>query len=243
MVVSIRAELVVPALSNRKTSQEGVVDIRVEYMHGQTRAEAQQDNLESTLSTLLVPHLIDPKGLCVAPQFYVWKVNVDCFVIAGGGGSLLDACSIGIRSALQKALLPRITLVPAAEGNDDGRPTIQVASEMRSARTIPGVDTTVPVIVTVSILKDRQKTPILIADATAEEEACAFSQIHVVVDHGSSTQKRQSTICALHKTGGGAIPFPLLQDVTRFALEASMSSSVIATNQLQHPLQHVFDVQ
>jgi exosome complex RNA-binding protein Rrp42 (RNase PH superfamily) len=52
---------------------------------------------------------------------------------------------------------------------------------------------------------------IMILDATKQEEACAFAQVHVAVDS-------QGTICAVQKAGGGSLPLPLLQDICQFAI-------------------------
>jgi exosome complex RNA-binding protein Rrp42 (RNase PH superfamily) len=116
-----------------------------------------------------------------------------------------------------------------------------------AAECIPGVEN-VPIIVTVSLLKHK-KVPVMIVDATSEEEACAFSKVHVVLDRdessssSSSKKDREPMICALHKAGGGALPFALLQDVTSFVLEASSSSRVVVSDSLHHLLQDNFSIQ
>lgn len=233
VLVSVKAELVVPATER---PNEGVVEVHVDFMHGYTHRD---EDLESTLSDLLVPHLVDTKKLCICEDYFAWKLNIDLFVITSGGGSLLDACSQGIQAALHKTLLPRIAVVPTSEGGGD-KPTIQVDSDIKSAASVPGVSD-VPVVVTVSLLKHK-KTPILIVDATGEEEACSFAQVHVVLDRGSSSSK-EPMICALHKAGGGALPFGLLQDVTSFVLEVSASSQVVVSESLHHLLQDNFSIQ
>jgi hypothetical protein len=50
-------------------------------------------------------------------------------------------------------------------------------------------------------------------------------------------------ICALHKAGGGALPFALLQEVTSFCLAASGSSRVVVAESKHHFLQDSFVVQ
>jgi exosome complex RNA-binding protein Rrp42 (RNase PH superfamily) len=237
--VSIKAELVVPASS---TPTEGAVEVHVDYMQG-NNSSSRDDDLESTLSNLLLPHLVDKKKLCIAPKYYVWKLNIDVFIITSGGGSLIDACSQGIHAALQQTLLPRLSVVPASEGMGN-KPTIQVDSDITTAEHIPGVKNA-PIIVTISLLRHR-KTPVMIVDATGDEEACAFARVHVVLDRGKSTsakQRREPMICALHTAGGGALPFALLQDVTSFVLEASGSSRVVVSESLHHLLQDNFSIQ
>mmetsp|Transcript_9440 Transcript_9440/g.28166 ORF Transcript_9440/g.28166 Transcript_9440/m.28166 type:complete len:296 (-) Transcript_9440:50-937(-) len=238
VLVSIKAELVVPASS---APTEGAVEVHVDYMQG---TNSRDDDLESTLSNLLVPHLVDKRQLCIAPGHFVWKLNIDLFVITYKGGSLIDACSHGIHSALQQTLLPRITVVPANEGGGS-KPTVQVDSDIKAAKKIPGVENA-PIIVTVSLLKHKKK-PVMIVDATGEEEICAFSKVHVVLDRGdqspSSKKRREPMICALYKAGGGALPFALLQDVTSFVLEASSSSRVVVSESLHHMLQDNFSIE
>lgn len=238
ILVSIKAELVVPASS---APTEGAVEVHVDYMKG---TNSRDDDLESTLSNLLVPHLVDKRKLCIAPGYYVWKLNIDLFIITSGGGSLIDACSQGIHAALQKTLLPRISVIPANEGGGN-KPTVQVDSDIKVAQKIPGVENA-PVIVTVSLLQHK-KNPVMIVDATGEEEICAFAKVHVVLDRGesssSSKERREPMICALHKAGGGALPFALLQYVTSFVLEASSSSRVVVSESLHHLLQDNFSIQ
>jgi exosome complex RNA-binding protein Rrp42 (RNase PH superfamily) len=240
LLVSVKAELVVPASS---APMEGAVEVHVDYLQGNNNS-SRDDDLESTLSNLLVPHLVDKEKLCIAPNYFVWKLNIDVFVITSGGGSLIDACSQGIHAALQQTMLPRLSVGPASEGRGN-KPTIQVDSDIKVAEHIPGVENA-PIIVTVSLLRHR-KTPVMIVDATGEEETCAFARVHVVLDRGksssSSKKKGEPMICALHTAGGGALPFALLQDVTSFVLEASGSSRVVVSESLHHLLQDNFSIQ
>ena len=238
VLVSVKAELVVPASS---APSEGAVEVHVDYMQGNT--SSRDDELASTLSNLLVPHLVDREKMCVASNYFVWKLNIDVLIITSGGGSLIDACSQGIHAALQQTLLPRLTVVPASEGKGN-KPTIQVDSDINAAERIPGVENS-PIIVTVSLLRHK-KTPVMIVDATEEEEACAFARVHVVLDRGISSlpeKSREPMICALHTAGGGALPFALVQDVTSFVLEASGSSRVVVSKSLHHMLQDNFSIQ
>ena len=301
IIVSVRAELVIPpsapvstsasALPSGGRNEEGVIEVHVDFMHGNNRAA--EDDLESTLSSLLVPHLVDRKALCVSPDHYVWKLSIDVLVVASGGGSLVDACSLGIKAALRRTLLPKITLVSTDTAKNKGgeggsntdvssnvdtttkasdvRPTIQVDSDIRSAQPIPGISSDegdngdmIPTIVTVSILRDDQKSPLFIVDATGEEECCSFAQVHVVLQQtmatgGAGTRSTKPSsrqhyhnhhdtepvICALHKAGGGAVPFGILQDVTACAIEASSSMPVVMkeSQSLYHILQDNFDIQ
>ena len=113
ILTSVKAELVVPAISHPNS---GVIDIHVDFMHN------KDETLESTLSSLLLPHLVETERLCVSPNYFVWKLSVDVLVIASSGGSLLDACSRGIHAAIRNTLLPKLTCEPSPDG---GKPILQ----------------------------------------------------------------------------------------------------------------------
>jgi exosome complex RNA-binding protein Rrp42 (RNase PH superfamily) len=171
----------------------------------------------------------------------------DLFIIASSGGSLLDACSHVIHAALLNTQLPCVWSLPKESGD---KPALQVEADATKARNIPGVDKA-PVIVTVTVLKcpafaldqntDKAKKPTttLILDATVEEEACAFAQVHVAVDQSSE----EPTICSLHKAGTGSLPFGLLQDITAFALQATKSTNFVSAQNQHHMLQEHFIIQ
>ena len=78
LLVSVKAELVVPASA---APNEGVVEVRVDFMHNDKSGNRKDETLEWTLANLLVPHLVDTKKLCIAPEYYVWKMSIDIFVI------------------------------------------------------------------------------------------------------------------------------------------------------------------
>lgn len=224
ILVSVKAELVVPALNH---PDEGTVNVHVDLMH------KRDEELESTLSNLLIPHLVDTKKLCIVPNHYAWSLHLDVLILAASGGSLLDACSQGINAALQNTRLPKVTYTPANAGD---KPTLQVDSDISKADHIPGVSGA-PVIVTVSMLKC--PAPVFILDASLEEESCAFAQVHVVLEQTAG----EPTICALHKAGGGSLPFSLLQDLTSFVLKASTSSVCFSPDSQHHLLQENFIIQ
>jgi exosome complex RNA-binding protein Rrp42 (RNase PH superfamily) len=231
LLVSVKAELVVPAMSHPSS---GVLDIHVDFMHD------KDETLGSTISNLLLPHLVDLERLCVVPNYYVWRLAIDVLVIASNGGSLLDACSRGIHAAIQTTLLPKLTHEAAPDG---GKPVLQIDSDIKNAYRIPGSDKA-PVIATISLLKtstEAKTTPVFILDATKEEEACAFAQVRVVLDRSS---EEEPIICALHKAGGGSLPLGLLQDVTSFVLQSfSQHDKLFSNDGHQHMLQETFVIQ
>ena len=110
---------------------------------------------------------------------------------------------------------------------------------------------TFKIISTVSLLKPNAgsggNAPILILDATQQEEACVVSNVHVVLDRSNQNGK-EPLICAIHKAGGGALPFSLLQDVTSFVVEANAGRSdgvakVSTGSGHEHLLQETFLLQ
>ena len=124
-----------------------------------------------------------------------------------------------------------------SQGNDN-KPELQVDADIVAAKPIPGLER-VPHIVTVTILRCKHRasaigsgassashmpTTILIVDATMEEEACAYAQVHIALDRSKTSEP---TICALHKAGGGALPFSLLQDVTALAVASTATTSTV----------------
>jgi exosome complex RNA-binding protein Rrp42 (RNase PH superfamily) len=210
VLVSVRAGLAIPS---RARPDEGMIAVNVDLLQNDGRR--RNDELESTLTELLVPHLVNRKDLCVVPHHYVWKLYIDLLVLSSDGGSLLDACGRGIQGALASTRIPVVTQVPQAKESDGV--TIEADNDFKSANHIPGIENP-PYVQTVTILKAAgEKKPIFILDATKEEELCAVAQVHVVLEESTGGKVR---ICALHKSGGGSLPFALLQDLTTFVAKA-----------------------
>ena len=207
VLVSVRAGLAIPS---RARPHEGMIAIQVDLLQT-TTGHKRKDELESTLTELLVPHLVNKKDLCVVPHHYVWKLYIDVLVLASDGGSLLDACGRAIQAALVSTRIPVVTQIPQAKENEGV--TVEADHDFKHAKNIPGIDNP-PFIQTVTVLRAQDKgKPIFLLDATKEEELCALSQVHVVLEDAGQGQLR---ICALHKSGGGSLPFSLLQDLTGF---------------------------
>ena len=237
ILVSVRAGLAVPS---RARPKEGMIAIHVDLLHktGQKRDE----ELESTLTELLVPHLMAKQDLCVVPHHYVWALYIDVLVLASHGGSLLDACGRAIQRALASTRIPIVTQMPSqgkdTDGSSGGGVSIEMDGDFKSANHIPGIQNP-PVIQTVTILKGpNDRKPIFLLDATREEELCAMAQVHVVMEESTvqgeaggakTTTTTPARICALHKSGGGALPFSLLQDLTAFVAKSPTGSIKPAT--------------
>lgn len=213
ILVSVRAGLAIPS---RSKPNEGIIAIHVDLL--QNTGQKRNEELESTLTELLVPHLLNKRDLCVVPRHYVWKLYVDVLVLASDGGSLLDACGRGIQAALASTRIPVVTQTPKAKEADGV--SIEADGDFKNASHIAGIDSP-PFIQTVTVLRaEGHQTPIFVLDATKEEELCAIAQVHVVLEESAGGKVR---ICALHKSGGGSLPLSLLQDLTGFVAKAPSS--------------------
>ncbi len=214
ILVSVKAGLAIPS---RTRPDEGTISLHVDMLHktGQKRDE----ELESTLTELLVPHLLDKKDLCVVPNHYVWALYIDLLILSSEGGSLLDACGRGIQKALASTRIPVVT--QASQNKNSEGVTIEADGDFKMANHIPGIENP-PFIQTVTILvSPGERKPTFILDATKEEESCAMAQVHVVLEESMDGPAR---ICALHKSGGGALPLSLLQDLTTFVAKTPPGS-------------------
>lgn len=176
LLCSVKAQVVHPA---PMSPDQGVVDLHVDTLSAGT-LRSELDRLEGLLTHLLVSHgeLVDLKALCILPGSYVWRLQIDVYVLNDAGGNLIDAASHTIRAALQSTRLPGVSTL---ENKNDGNVELQVDGDVTEG--LPGADRA-PVVVTVSILRHRG-SPVLILDATPEEEECAVAQVFVAVDDQS----------------------------------------------------------
>ena len=205
VLVSVKAELVCPAAER---PNHGVVNVHADVG---SSVRSDNDELESILANLLVPHLLDTKSLCIVPDLYAWKLNIDVLVLDSAGGSLLDACSLGITKALLSTVLPNVTYCPSKDGE---KGSLQLDSDY-SAGNFVLKGPTPPSIITATMLKSL--APVFILDATKAEEACAYAQIHIVVDVSGKSPK----ICSLQTSGKDPLSLPAFQDATSFVLESA----------------------
>ena len=283
VLCSIKADVVQPSLEH---PSRGVMELHIE--DATTASTSRMDGLESTLSHLLLPHLIPTSitkqqqdVLCIVPRYYVWRLSIDLTLISAEGGSIVDACGRVVQAALATTKLPALSTVEKAtitsfmedddadvdtlftggsnkkDGNQHHKPVLQVDSDIAHAKPI--IQEEAPLVITVTVLKcmvpgKPKPTTLLLLDATLEEEACAYCQVHVTLRHpktnddGNNNKKQQQpTICAIQKAGGGSLPFELLQDITTFCLEAWQSRDTSITQVPMEPkhylLQEQFSIQ
>jgi exosome complex component RRP42 len=258
ILCSVKAELGHPA---DEKPNEGSVQIHVEdtlaaASSSRRKSEEERNYLQSILSELLAPNLLDLESLCIIPGLYAWTLNVDILLLSGSAGNLVDAASHAIRAALQNTMLPLVTpSAPSAmpSSKSDGKVTgststdLLLDSDISQARPPTGLENA-PVVITVTVCKAPSSSKLLLLlDATLEEEACSYCQVHVAVDPGDG-KTSEPMIGALRKTGLGSLPWALLPDITSLAIHAvSKSKSAFRQATLTSPsqslLQEQFSVQ
>ena len=266
VICSIKAELVHPPFHSSK----GVIDLNIDILPYATekveRKNIRKEELEltSTLSHLLLPHLIDRNKLVIVAGKYVWRLNID-LVVMRCDGSLLDACGMVIYGAMQKLRLPRVDPIEVDKSNEYNSSQkskisdeLLIDGDIRNSVTIDGVDC--PIIVTVGIIPGSDITSLsdteqrfvrkrqnntLIVDATRLEEACTSSIISISVDvHGN--------ICGVYKKNSnsdsdvsGNISFSMLSNIQKVAIESATTvfdilSKSLDTGAQEHGLNSFF---
>lgn len=252
IICSIKAELVHPPFHSSK----GVIDLNIDILPYATekveRKNIRKEELEltSTLSHLLLPHLIDRNKLVIVKEKYVWRLNID-LVVMHCDGSLLDACGMVIYGAMQKLRLPRVDPIEVDRSKEEKKSKISdellIDGDVRNSVTLDGVDC--PIIVTVGIIpgpdaisstipdteqrivKKRQSST-LIVDATRLEDACTSSTVSISVDiHGN--------ICGVYKKNSnsesdvsGNLSFSMLSNIQKVALESAATLFDILSSSL-----------
>ena len=211
VVCSVKAELVHPA-AHRPTM--GAIEIHVDTLMEDPRKRRQtEQQLQSDLTYLLADHVVAMEGLCVVPNQYVWKLNVDLVVLSAKQGSLIDICSMAIRAALIHTKLPNLTPLNTKQESRGAQVDLAVDSDTSKA-SMPKGASDCPIVITVSVLKCPPKgAPVLVLDTTLDEEVCASSQVRVAV-------KPNGQVCAV-LSQGGSLALGILPDVTATAIQAS----------------------
>ncbi len=162
---------------------------------------------------------VDVGKLCVLPGRHVWACHVDLVVVAGGGGSLLDACALAALAALADTRMPRLRLVrsdglgPGGKGEGEEVTAAEAAASPSSfdieldddpAAAVPFPAEDVPVVLTLTQLGGRDDDNdaggggggggVVVVDADALEEAAASGAAVVAVN-------RRGHVCALSADG------------------------------------------
>mgnify|MGYP005845664037 CR=1 FL=1 len=230
ILCSVKAELGHPA-DDRPS--EGSIQIHVEdtlaaASSSRKKNEEERNYLQSILSELLAPNLLDLKSLCIIPGLYAWTLNIDIMVLSGTAGNLVDASSHAVRAALQSTLLPLVfpSTAPTSTNKSatgSSSTDLLLDSDISQAKQPVGLESA-PVVITVTVCKSPSSAQLLLLlDATLEEEACSHCQVHVAVAPGHD-KGEEPVIYALRKTGLGSLPWALLPDITNLAIQSISKS-------------------
>jgi exosome complex component RRP42 len=239
MLCSVKADVVHPAPDR---PDRGVVTLHVDSLTPTTSASQRraQEHLQETLSHLLVSNdntLVDTAELCIVPHQYVWRLQIDLYLLAAADakGALLDASSHVLKAALMNTQLPALTAQPSASTSSSSKPSMDlvVDSDYQKGHAPAAC---APYIVTVTLILVSSNTgsrvpqTVLVLDATAEEEACAYAQLHVAL---VSSDSGKVTVCGVTQSGAGSLPMALLPDCVALAVQALEGLSVAYSQQQQ----------
>ena len=227
------------------------VDILPYASSSMDRHDIRKEELEvaSTLSHLLLPHLLDKNKLVVLEGRYVWRLNIDVLV-THCDGSLMDACSMVIWGAMQNLSLPSVVPVEKVDqgqgaGKRSGKKAsdeIMLDGDIANSVTPDGV-LDCPIVVTVCLIPvatseddnskgtttvrkvKKKHESVMIVDASRQEEKCASTKVSMSVDGAGN-------ICGVHKYGSssvlgsasGNIKFEMLPKIQDVAVACSKSA-------------------
>jgi len=157
---------------------------------------------------------LDLAQLCVVPGRRCWELCVDALVLSRGAGALVDAVGIAVRAALATTRLPRVEVLEAESGDGAAASEedleLEVDDDPEAARLFNASG--VPVCVTLSRVGSQT-----IADATAQEEACASARLVVGVTPSGA-------VCGLHKVGRGGLSPSSLPEMLRAAQRIGLAT-------------------
>lgn len=215
----VKADVVPPAPYKPKC---GIVTVTVDTFAPDV-PRSFLDQVQEALHQLVLPHVVDLTALCIIPNVAVWRLQIDLYSLSTpiGKGAFLDAASHVLRAALQRTILPCVTIAPTAPSSPTAVTSLEqqlvVDSDYQKGVVPSGVESA-PVIVTITLLLVGSlslKVPqtVLLLDATAQEEAAAYAQIHVSIAHNE--------VCGVRLSGNqGSVPVSLLPDCMALALRA-----------------------
>lgn len=179
------------------------------------------DDLATELTAALEEAFVRSAGgsleaLCIVPGARCWTLNVDVQVL-GASGNLRDAVFLAASAALRSTCYPEVD-VDEEEGEisiDEDAPLVAVTDKLAAV---------LPLSVTLYQLGGHRE--LLLADASAAEEACATAFVTVSVNAAGK-------VCSVHKGGRGALaPTALFA-----ALQAAHSVAKQLHSQVEKTLQ------
>ena len=247
ILCSIKAELVHPPF----IKSEGVIDLNVDILPYASLSKDRKDirkeeqEVTSTLSHLLLPHLLNRNKLVVLKGRYVWRLNID-ILVTHCDGNLIDACSMAIFGAIQNLRLPSVVPVEKvdhavnngqATGGKKSRASDEIMLDGDIANSVcPDGVLDCPIILTVCLIPinandcgsvrrvKKKNESVMIVDGCRQEEMCASTKISISVDG-------KGNMCGIHKYGSssvlgnslGNIKFDMLPKIQNVALSCAQS--------------------
>jgi exosome complex RNA-binding protein Rrp42 (RNase PH superfamily) len=179
MICAIKADLVRPS---QHQPSRGVMELIADSLsssnYGNTTSTSRKvpllESVASVLQKLWVPYAVDYEALCLVPYQYVWRLQVDLYLLDGANsesvGSIVDAASHVMNAALRCTILPSITVESPFDSTDitnppdwSDRPSdchLIIDGDIRNGKPPSGVHNS-PFVVTLSTLcsSDRIATP------------------------------------------------------------------------------------
>lgn len=238
LLCSIKASIVSPSIHE---PNHGAIELHVDGISSTSNNITKRnkkdvyDEIQLLLSNILLHRFVDVSSLCIVPGLYVWRLQIDLFILTASAGNIIDSASHVIRAALHNTLLPTITTtVPAPtalmnivdskqqqQDNNQNKIELIVDGDIINAKPPKGVEYT-PMIVTITIMKyisSSSSQYILILDPTAEEESCCYAQIHVSIIMNNNNNP---IVDSMIKTGIGSLPQTLVMKCIQMAIEYSL---------------------
>ncbi len=213
-----------------------MIDLNINILPFSSNASAQdrkatrrqEMEVSSTLSHLLLPHLLNRNNLVVLEGRYVWRLNID-ILVTHCEGNLMDSCSMAIWGALQKIRLPSVVPIENASQGTGANSNatkktsdeVMLDSDIANSVTPEGV-LDCPIIVTVYLIPaldgdekelstlssstttntsrkvKKKHQNVMIVDASKLEESCASTKVSISIDGIGN-------VCGVHKYGTSSV--------------------------------------
>lgn len=192
-----------------EASSSGILDIRVDISQfTNVRVDERQlqeigSNLAESLRSMLDDSdALNLKEFCIIPEVYCWVIHVDILVLRVDG-SLLEAASMAILSALKAAKVPKVNKIIGESGVEED---FEVSGDLGEAVGIGC--SKVPLFITVVKIGN-----CLVLDPSHAELMCASGQLTIAID-------REGCCCGLEKTLKGTFTFQEIGEAIEIASEA-----------------------
>jgi len=205
VLVAVKVEIEEPGGGN---PDQGALRFSVECAALDSSAQhgAGADEVAAELEAMLesvycASPCLDLRALCIEQQQYAWVVYVDVLVLARGG-SLLDMIGAGVAAALKDTGLPQVQVMPGEAG---GAVELEISDDPYD--TVALDTSRLPQLVTLSRIGGYS-----VADATAEEEACASAMVSIAV-------APSGTVLGVHKRGTAGLHHSIVAEMLPAAVQ------------------------